>query len=73
MKRFLKNKMFTYIMNINIASIVIQLCVMVVIYVVAVYVGAFIKINKEFYYPVIFGLMYGNYLAISLYYKRNKN
>ena len=34
------------------------------VFLLAACIGAFIKRNDEFYYPVIFGLVYGNYLSI---------
>jgi len=52
----------------NINDILVELFFVVLVYFLAVYIGAFIKRNNEFYYPVIFGLMYGNYLAISSLY-----
>jgi hypothetical protein len=52
----------------NINNILVELFFVVLVYILAVYIGVFIKRNNEFYYPVIFGLMYGNYLAISSFY-----
>ena len=46
----------------------VELFFVVLVYFLAVYIGAFIKRNNKFYYPVIFGLMYGIYLAISSFY-----
>lgn len=52
----------------NINDILVELFFVVLVYFLAVYIGSFIKRYNEFYYPVIFGLMYGNYLAISSLY-----
>jgi hypothetical protein len=48
----------------NINPLLIDLFACIIIYILAVFIGAFIKRNKEFYYPVIFGLMYGNYITL---------
>lgn len=53
--------------NSNYKNILINLFFVVVIYFLAVAVGVFIKRHNEFYVPVIFGLMYGNYMAISYF------
>ena len=52
----------------NVNNILIELFFAVLVYFLAVYIGAFIKRNNEFYYPVIFSLIYGNYLTISSFY-----
>jgi len=44
----------------------IDLFWVIIIYNLAVFIGIFIKKYNTFYYPVIFGLMYGNYMAIRL-------
>jgi len=48
----------------NVNSILIDLFAGIIIYILAVFIGVFIKRNNEFYSPVIFGLMYGNYIAL---------
>lgn len=40
----------------NINNILVELFFVVLVYILAVYIGVFIKRNNEFYYPVIFGL-----------------
>ena len=44
--------------------ILIDLFVGVAIYILAAFIGVYLKRNKEFMTPVIFGLMYGNYISI---------
>lgn len=48
----------------NINNILLQLFFGVVVYILAVCIGVFIKNNSKFYYPIIFGVLYGNYLLI---------
>jgi hypothetical protein len=52
----------------SISNILVELCFVGLVYFLSVFIGTFIKRINEFYYPVIFGLMYGNYLAITSFY-----
>jgi len=40
------------------------LCVGVLIYIAAGFLSVFVKRHTEFMTPIIFGLMYGNYISI---------
>ena len=48
----------------NINSIFIDLFAGFIIYILAVFVGIFIKKNNEFMIPIIFGIMFSSYLSI---------
>ena len=45
----------------NINYILIDLFTGIMIYILAVFVGVFVKKNNEFIVPIIFGLMFGIY------------
>jgi hypothetical protein len=47
----------------NINSILIDLFVGIIIYILAVFIGVFVKRNNEFIIPIIFGLMLGLYTS----------
>ena len=48
----------------NINYILIDLFVGIIIYILAVIIGVFVKKNNEFMTPIIFGLMFGCYISI---------
>lgn len=52
----------------NINDILVELFFVGLVYFLAVDIDTFIKRNNDLYFPVIFGLLYGNYLAISSLY-----
>lgn len=47
----------------NIHSIWVDLFSGIIIYMLAVIVGVFVKRNNEFMIPIIFGLMFGCYIS----------
>ena len=47
----------------NINSILIDLFAGIIIYILAVFIGIFVKRNNEFMIPIIFGLMFGFYIS----------
>lgn len=49
--------------NFTLIDFLVGLCVGVIIYVLAAFVGIFLSRHKEFMVPVIFGLMYSNYIS----------
>lgn len=46
-------------------TILIDIFVAIILYILAVFIGVYSMRNKQFIIPVIFGLMYGSYLALS--------
>lgn len=48
--------------NYNLVDILVELFVGIVILVLAAVISVFVRRNAEFRTPVIFGLMYGNYI-----------
>jgi hypothetical protein len=46
----------------NINYILINLFAGIIIYILAVIIGVFVKRNNEFIIPIIFGLMFGSYI-----------
>ena len=49
---------------VEFAELFFRAVVLFAVYFLAVCIGVIIKRNDMFYYPVIFGLVYGNYLSI---------
>lgn len=47
----------------NINYILIDLFTGIMIYILAIFVGVFVKRNNEFIVPIIFGLMFGIYMS----------
>lgn len=47
----------------NINSTLIDLFVGIIIYILAVFIGIFVKRNNEFMIPILFGLMFGLYIS----------
>ncbi len=47
----------------NINSTLINLVAGIIIYILAVFIGVFVKRNNEFTIPIIFGLMLGSYIS----------
>ena len=47
----------------NIYYILIDLFVGIIIYILAIIIGVFVKKNNEFMIPIIFGLMFGCYIS----------
>jgi|LakMenEpi03Aug12_release.lakeMendotaPanAssembly.Ray.scaffolds.fasta_scaffold14170_10 hypothetical protein len=52
-------------MSDNINSILIYLFVGIIIYILSVFIGVFVKRNNKFTIPIIFGLMFGLYILFS--------
>jgi hypothetical protein len=44
-------------------DLLVGLFIVVVIYIISSLISVFVKRNKELMTPVIFGLMYGNYIS----------
>lgn len=55
--------------NFTLVDLLVGLFIGFVIYILSTFLSVFVRRNKEFMTPVIFGLMYGNY--ISLRYRLN--
>ena len=53
----------------NINYILFDLFVGIIIYILAVFIGVFLKRNNEFIVPSIFGLLFGLYLSSRPYYQ----
>ena len=49
-------------------TVLIDLLAAIIIYILAVFIGVFIKRNTYFIIPLIFGLMYGVYISFRLLY-----
>jgi hypothetical protein len=47
----------------NINYILIDLFAGIIIYILAIIIGVFVKKNNEFMIPIIFGLMFGYYIS----------
>jgi hypothetical protein len=47
----------------NINSTLIDLVAGIIIYILAVFIGVFVKRNNEFMIPIIFGIMFGHYIS----------
>jgi uncharacterized membrane protein YjjP (DUF1212 family) len=56
--------------NFTWVDLLVGLFIGFVIYILSTFISVFVRRNKEFMTPVIFGLMYGNY--ISLRYRLSK-
>jgi hypothetical protein len=53
----------------DINNIFIDLFAGIIIYILAVIIGVFVKRNNEFMIPIIFGLMFGHYISFRLFLK----
>ena len=49
--------------NFTLLDILVELFVAFVMYVLATFISVFVRRNKEFMTPVIFALIYGNYIS----------
>jgi uncharacterized membrane protein len=56
-------KIIIYMLD-NINSILIDLFVAIIIYILAVFIGVFVKRNNGFMIPILFGLMFGLYISL---------
>jgi hypothetical protein len=50
----------------DINNIFIDLFAGIIIYILSVIIGVFVKRNNEFMIPIIFGLMFGHYISFRL-------
>jgi len=51
----------------------VDIFVVIVIYILAVFISVFVQRNKEFMTPVIYGLMFGNFISLRYVYEYTKN
>jgi len=51
----------------------VDIFVVIVIYILAVFISLFVQRNKEFMTPVIYGLMFGNFISLRYVYEYTKN
>lgn len=49
--------------------ILLDLFIGFVLYILAIFIGVFLKRNQSIIVPVIFGLMYGNYIYHFVYFR----
>ena len=54
----------TIFSNFNLVDLLNDFFVFIVIYLLAALISVFLKRNKEFMTPVIYGLMYGSYMGL---------